>query len=188
MRVAVDIDGVKPPGKPVELHPVGHTAHKKITCLYRCYCGKEFVAIRAGVVSGNTKSCGCWKTERLAQHLKGNTWGKTHGLCHRGTRPRAYTRWSNMKSRCYNPNCPEFARYGGRGIKVCSEWLNDFAKFYSDVGDPPGPGLSMDRIDNNGDYRPGNVRWATAKEQIANARNVFRLRAERGQYESSVRH
>jgi len=69
-----------------------------------------------------------------------------------------------MKTRCNNPNTPAYARYGGRGIKVCEPWQS-FQGFYADMGDPPSKNYSLDRIDNDGNYEPGNVRWATRKEQ-----------------------
>jgi len=78
-----------------------------------------------------------------------------------------YGAWRRMKDRCRNPNNPSYARYGARGIKVCDRW-NKFKNFWQDVGDRPGPEYSLDRIDNNGDYEPGNVRWATARQQQNN--------------------
>ena len=78
-----------------------------------------------------------------------------------------------MKARCANPNHPKYANYGGRGITVCDRWM-DFVEFWQDVGDRPGPEYSLDRINNDGDYEPGNVRWATAREQQNNqARTVW---------------
>lgn len=82
-------------------------------------------------------------------------------------RRRALGRWRSMIRRCTNPTAASYPRYGARGIKVCERWMN-FDAYYDDVGDPPSPGMSLDRIDNDGDYEPGNVRWATAKEQSAN--------------------
>lgn len=79
-----------------------------------------------------------------------------------------------MIKRCENPKNHAYPRYGGRGITVCPEWRSDFAAFLRDVGPRPSPDLSLDRIDNNGNYEPGNVRWATAAQQAQNRRNSKR--------------
>lgn len=84
-------------------------------------------------------------------------------------RNQAVNRWRKMLRRCTNPKDKSYAAYGGRGIKVCERWL-DFEAYWADTGDRPAPGFSIDRIDNDGDYEPRNVRWATAKEQVANRR------------------
>lgn len=80
-------------------------------------------------------------------------------------------RWAQMMARCYKPHHHAFKNYGGRGIRVFPAW-HDFENFFKDVGRCPWPGLSLDRIDNDGDYEPGNVRWATARQQALNSRNA----------------
>ena len=81
-----------------------------------------------------------------------------------------YRAWKEMKRRCYNPNNPSFEDYGGRGITISQPWLDDPAKFFEYVGKKPSKYHSIDRIDNDGNYEPGNVRWATAKQQRDNQR------------------
>lgn len=92
-------------------------------------------------------------------------------LCYsRQPRPRARNRWRLMIYRCTDPNNPAWPLYGARGIKVCQRWLDSFDAYYQDVGDAP-PRMSLDRIDNDGDYEPGNVRWADQRTQSLNQRN-----------------
>lgn len=91
---------------------------------------------------------------------------KTHGK----SQTTIYGIWKAMKRRCYNPNCPEYKDYGGRGIVVCDEWKDSFGKFYEDMGDKP-RGMSLDRVDNNGNYEPSNCKWSTVHQQQNNIRN-----------------
>lgn len=87
-----------------------------------------------------------------------------------------YTAWDHMKRRCYNPKTNNYSAYGGRGIKVCEEWLSSFESFYNDMGKKPSSKHSLDRIDNDGNYEPKNCWWATAVEQTRNTRrNVYLL-------------
>lgn len=96
----------------------------------------------------------------------------SHGHNTRARRSPEYTAWNFMIGRCYRPRNHRYAWYGGRGIRVCDRWRTSFEAFLADVGPRPTPRHSLDRIDNDGDYEPGNVRWATSFEQSRNRRNV----------------
>lgn len=93
---------------------------------------------------------------------------RRHGEAVKGSESVEYRTWSRMKTRCTNPNDAGYHRYGGRGIAVCARWASSFEAFLADVGRRPGPGYSIDRIDNDGDYKPGNVRWTTRAQQTLN--------------------
>lgn len=131
--------------------------------LCRCVCGGTTYVRVADLRNGNTKSCGCYHRDmaRSANLVHGHTSWK------RGS-SKTYHSWMAMHARCGNPKDKKYAYYGGRGISVCPRW-NTFANFLEDMGERP-EGLTLDRIDVDGNYEPGNCRWATWSEQQKNKR------------------
>lgn len=105
--------------------------------------------------------------------------GDLQGVYGGGRRPPEYTCWKNMRRRCGNPAAKDYPRYGGRGIAVCEQWQRSYVAFLADVGRRPSPKHSLDRIENAGNYEPGNVRWATMREQRLNARPLQAPRRQR---------
>jgi hypothetical protein len=137
-------------------------------CLCRCECGNEIVTRLADLRRGHTQSCGCWHIDRITRH----------GHSRREDITATYYAWQNMKERCTNPKNKKYRDYGLRGINVCGRWLEGFENFLADMGECP-EGLTLERIDNNGNYEPDNCKWATVSEQNRNRRTKQEISNDR---------
>ena len=136
---------------------------RTVTC--KCDCGKTTTTARPNILKGDTKSCGCLGHENRMVKAGKNP---THGMVYTSE----YRAWQSLVQRCTNSKHKAWQYYGGRGIKVCKEWRFSFQTFFDHIGPKPKPyrEFSIDRINNNGNYKPGNVRWATLKQQAQNKR------------------
>lgn len=143
-------------------------SNRRFRC--QCLCGNQVVVNSGNLTSGRTLSCGCLQRQR---RIESHT---THGACKVPGYTPEYRIWCHIIDRCTNPRAPRFLDYGGRGIKMCDRWRNSFPQFLSDIGPRPSPKHSLDRYpDNDGNYEPGNCRWATCQQQNRNQRSTVFL-------------
>jgi hypothetical protein len=146
----------------------------KVHWVCQCDCGNiKTIIARAITRSANpTRSCGCLSKEVLSSQCGENNPHFKHGASANNKRSRTYVVWQNMKDRCYRKKNNRFDRYGGRGIEVCTRWLESFSNFLEDMGERPEK-MEIDRIDNNKGYYKENCRWATRTQQINNRENTI---------------
>lgn len=157
MRCKTDLTGEKF-GRLTVLERTDNNKHGDVMWLCKCECGKNTVVSNSRLKKGITKSCGCYRAEIKTKHGMHDT--------------RLNRIWRNLKKRCNNSNHRDYNRYGGRGIKVCAEWQEDFVNFYNwAMANGYNENLTLDRMDNNGNYEPSNCRWTTPKTQNNNKRN-----------------
>lgn len=157
MPPLIDLTGQKF-GRLLVLEQIKNSKRTSWKC--QCSCGNIVPISTNSLRTKGTKSCGCLHNKLLSER---NT---THGMAHSPE----YRIWSHMIGRCHNSADQAFKNYGGRGITVCNKWRNDFMAFFNYAGKRPSPKLSIDRIDNNFGYKPGNVKWSNRTEQQNNTR------------------
>jgi hypothetical protein len=154
-----------------------HRVKDQAYWLCRCECGVEKPVRGGNLQSGNTSSCGCMSS-RVIHGGRPSEQSEKHGMWNSSE----YKIWEGMIARCYHPSNHSYRKYGAKGIRVCQEWRESFVAFYSHVGPRPSLKHTLDRYPNNdGNYEPGNVRWATWREQINNSTRHRRMIEWRGE-------
>lgn len=145
----------------------GYNKWRNAMWLCKCDCGNEHIVPSGKLIKGKSTSCGCYRRNLLIER------STKHGLT-AGEKPRLFTIWIDMKARCYNPNNIGFHSYGGRGIRICEEWMESFSNFYNwAISNGYSDNLTIDRIDINGNYEPSNCQWITSRENKMKQRKTI---------------
>ena len=180
MGQALDIKPGDRFGSLVAVGYAGTNRHKQRTYQVNCDCGGRAIVVASKLANGHTQSCGCLHKQVVKRLGWANvTHGRTRKLSGYKRNP-TYSSWQSMRHRCSDPTHSGYDNYGGRGIVVCDRWggPDGFLNFLADMGERP-EGLTLDRINNDGNYELKNCRWATPKEQAKNRRSIKQIEKER---------
>jgi hypothetical protein len=158
-------------GRLTVLREWGKNRHGQFRWLCECDCGQQSVVDGPSLATKNTTSCGCYFLEQTTKHGHAR---RIKGASGKRTLTKTYFCWRNMRTRCNDTSSKDYPSYGGRGIHVCGRWNDSFEAFLSDMGEQP-EGLTLERVDNERGYEPGNCIWTTRAAQRRNTRAVHHI-------------